>query len=158
MNELVCKIVVKKFIGKEYKNGSSFNLTDKDGYFSASLHLCFKIGDLLRLVFVHGYEYDFSDSYEKRFYFTTSDNGRFIYKNTELTELHDDELTFIKNIKDNLQNYLLKTLIFMFDTDYINNLPKAYTFLLCNKTKKQFPRDISKLIIKKLLFFLPQKK
>ncbi len=64
----------------------------------------------------------------------------------------------MKNIKDNLHNYLLETLKFMFDTDYIDNLPKAYTFLLCNKTKKQFSRDISKLIIKKLLFFLPQKK
>ncbi len=156
MNKLVCKMVVRKFIGKEYKNGSSFNLTDKDDDFSASLHLCFKIGNLIGLVFIHGYEYDFSDSYEKRFYFNCVGGQRiFIFKNTELTGLtglHDGELTFMKNIKDNLHNYLLETLKFMFDTDYIDNLPKAYTFLLSNYKNKIFPKEIAKLIAKKLLF------
>jgi hypothetical protein len=40
------------------------------------------------------------------------------------------------------------------ETDYLHNLPKATTFYLCSKI---FPRDISKIIYKKILFFLPTK-
>jgi hypothetical protein len=57
-------------------------------------------------------------------------------------------------------NYINK---FLWTTPYIFVLPKAYTFLLCNRTTKIFPRDIAKLITHKILFFflkkfLPQKK
>jgi len=39
------------------------------------------------------------------------------------------------------------------NTDYLDNLPKAYTFLLCSP----FCRDITKLITKKILFFSNEK-
>ncbi len=39
----------------------------------------------------------------------------------------------------------------LYDTDYLHNLPKATTFYLCSKI---FPRDIAKIIYKKILFFL----
>ncbi len=51
-------------------------------------------------------------------------------------------------------NYINK---FLWTTPYIFVLPKAYTFLLCNRTTKIFPRDIAKLITHKILFFLPPK-
>ncbi len=40
------------------------------------------------------------------------------------------------------------------ETNYLNNLPKTYTFLLCNKKNNTFCRDISKIIAHKILFFL----
>ncbi len=40
----------------------------------------------------------------------------------------------------------------LYDTDYLHNLPKATTFYLCTRTT--FPRDIAKIIYKKILFFL----
>lgn len=43
---------------------------------------------------------------------------------------------------------------FLYTTTYLPSLPLAYTFLLCNRTKKQFPKEIAKLITQKLLFFL----
>ncbi len=44
------------------------------------------------------------------------------------------------------------TVYSQFYLNYFANLPKAYSFLLSNKTKKQFPRDIAKLIAYKILF------
>ncbi len=41
------------------------------------------------------------------------------------------------------------------ETDYLEHITSARMFLLC--TKKIFPRDISKIIYKKILFFLPTK-
>ena len=58
----------------------------------------------------------------------------------------------LKNIQKEY-NYIIK----IFTTDYLLTLSKAYTFLLCNCITKKFPRDIAKLIVHKLLFFLPQK-
>ncbi len=48
--------------------------------------------------------------------------------------------------KDKIENLCSKT-------NYLDNLPKAYTFLLCSP----FCRDITKIITKKILFF-PMKK
>ncbi len=57
----------------------------------------------------------------------------------------------------NAYNYVINNYNFLSTTTYIEKLPLAYTFLLCNHTTKKFPRDIAKLIVHKLLFFLPQK-
>lgn len=40
-----------------------------------------------------------------------------------------------------------------YTTNYLNNLPKTYTFLLCNKKSNTFCRDITKIIATKILFF-----
>lgn len=128
---------------------------DSDGEFSSVLDLRFKIGNLKELYITCAYDYDFHETYENQFYFTykCENQTRYISVKSNLTGLNTDEISFIKNIKDNLLNYLRETLIFMFDTDYIDNLPKAYTFLLCNSFVRQFPRDIAKLITHKILFF-----
>jgi len=39
-------------------------------------------------------------------------------------------------------------------TDNYINKQKAYLFLLCNRKTNQFPRDIAKMIINKILFFI----
>lgn len=57
-----------------------------------------------------------------------------------------------KNI-DELYNYIKSNYEFLFTSTYLHSLPKAYTFLLCNSITRMFPRDIAKLITKKLLFF-----
>lgn len=44
------------------------------------------------------------------------------------------------------------------NTDYLHNLPKTYTFLLCNKKRKTFCLDIEKLIATKILFFKIEKR
>lgn len=62
----------------------------------------------------------------------------------------------VENIKS-VSEYALQIYNFISCTTYIYCLPLAYTFLLCNKTKKQFPKDIAKLIVHKILFFLQQK-
>ena len=47
--------------------------------------------------------------------------------------------------------YRLKNLCYY--NNYLDNLPKAYTFLICNKKNNIFCRDISKIIAQKILFF-----
>jgi hypothetical protein len=70
------------------------------------------------------------------------------------------------DISDKLQTYLnpenIKSLFdklfrikkLCFSTNYLDNLPKAYTFILCSP----FCQDITKIIAHKILFFLPRKK
>ncbi len=57
-----------------------------------------------------------------------------------------------------LKQYCADCYDFLYTTTYLPSLPLAYTFLLCNKTKKLFPKEIAKLIAHKLLFFLPPNK
>lgn len=52
-----------------------------------------------------------------------------------------------------LLTYILRMLYLCTETNYLNNLPKAYTFLLCNKKSNTFCRDITKIIAQKILFF-----
>ena len=75
--------------------------------------------------------------------------------NEELREYKNVIEFFTKpeNIKE-ICSYAIRISKFLYDTTYIVSLPKAYTFLLCNKKNKIFPRDISKLIAYKILFFL----
>ncbi len=58
---------------------------------------------------------------------------------------------------DDFIKFVIKKYNRLYKTQYYNNLPKAYTFLLSNSKNKIFPKEIAKLIAKKLLFFLPQK-
>jgi len=62
----------------------------------------------------------------------------------------------LENIS-NIYNYIDENYKFLYFTTYIQKLPLAYTFLLSNNKNKIFPREIAKLIVRKLLFFLPQK-
>jgi len=57
----------------------------------------------------------------------------------------------------NIYNYIDENYKFLYLTTYIQKLPLAYTFILSNNKNKIFPREIAKLIVRKLLFFLPQK-
>jgi hypothetical protein len=65
------------------------------------------------------------------------------------------------NKKENIKNlceYVLQQHELLYCTPYIYHLQSSYTFLLCNKKNKIFPKEISKLIINKLLFFWWEKK
>lgn len=62
----------------------------------------------------------------------------------------------LDNIKE-FCDYIKHTFNFLYLTTYIPSLTKAYTFLLSNNKNKIFPKEIAKLIVCKLLFFLPPK-
>jgi hypothetical protein len=58
----------------------------------------------------------------------------------------------LENIKEFCE-YLCNISALLYKTPYIYSLPLAYTFLLCNKSTNTFPKDITKLIGHKILFF-----
>ncbi len=59
----------------------------------------------------------------------------------------------LENIS-NIYNYIDENYEFLYLTTYIQKLPLAYTFILSNNKNKIFPREIAKLIVRKLLFFI----
>jgi hypothetical protein len=73
----------------------------------------------------------------------------------EHIEKYKDFINYFKNGKNRTDfiNYYLDIYNLVHNTDYLILLPKAYTFLICNKKNKLFPRGVDKIIINKLLFF-----
>lgn len=59
----------------------------------------------------------------------------------------------VENIKNCIE-YATWVHNLVYRTPYIYTLPKAYAFLLCNSYSRTFPKDITKLIVHKLLFFI----
>ncbi len=81
-------------------------------------------------------------------------------QNLEDTEIEQTNLAeiykYYKN-PENLKNFfdkLIRIKKLCENTNYLDNLPKAYTFILCSPFPTSLPRDITKIIIKKILFFL----
>jgi len=100
-------------------------------------------------IYIIDEEFDIRYSIEEIKYYTTVS-----YKKKYKTAIqHFSEKINIVNLCE----YAAQIYNLINHTTYIYCLPKAYTFLLCNKTKKQFPKEIAKLIAHKILFFLPQK-
>ncbi len=97
----------------------------------------------------------------KNKYYTIYDTGGniFDFNGTEIYEEYKNTIEFFtkpENVKE-ICSYAIRISKFLYDTTYIVSLPKAYTFLLCNRTTKIFPKEIAKLITHKILFFLSQK-
>lgn len=71
------------------------------------------------------------------------------------SDISDELLTYLnpENIKS-LFDKLFRIKKLCFSTNYLDNLPKAYTFILCSP----FCQDITKIIAHKILFFLGRKK
>ena len=74
-----------------------------------------------------------------------------VEKISELLKIHDTH-SYINNEIDELCRYISAFRKILDTTDYIKHISSARMFMLCSK--KTFPRDISKIIYKKILFFL----
>ncbi len=87
------------------------------------------------------------------FYFTKCNICKTIYsdgRSNKESDIPDELQTYLnpENIKS-LFDKLFRIKKLCFSTNYLDNLPKAYTFILCSP----FCQDITKLITKKILFF-----
>ncbi len=85
-----------------------------------------------------------------------------VYKNLKDIKIQDEHIESILNLiqlfkssvekLDDICRYIHAFETMMNKTDYIKYISSARMFMLCSK--KTFPRDISKIIYKKILFFL----
>lgn len=176
LNELIsetekCKRLAyfyfNKFIKKKYN--FEFYCDDGDDYNEFSEDYCnFYIGRPYHNHVRINYRYNFGKSNVQvlllttKKYYTIYDTGgnTFDFNGTEIYEEYKNTIEFFtkpENVKE-ICSYAIRINKFLYDTTYIVSLPKAYTFLLSNKKNKIFPKEIAKLIVHKLLFFLPQKK
>lgn len=86
--------------------------------------------------------------------------------NTDIYKPLDEELQHFVSFKkyedaDERKKYFdyqSELLTLYLCTKYLDNLPKAYTFILSSSSTKTFCRDITKLIAHKILFFIFQEK
>jgi hypothetical protein len=85
------------------------------------------------------------------FYGNIDIKPEYVEKISELLKIHNTH-SYINNEIDELCRYISAFRKILDKTDYIKHISSARMFMLCSK--KTFPRDISKIIYKKILFFL----
>jgi hypothetical protein len=78
-----------------------------------------------------------------------------IKQHSSYKEEHKDIILYFMNEMKIIEfiKYFMNIYKLVHETDYLISLPKAYTFLICNKKNKLFPRGVDKIIINKLLFY-----
>ena len=61
---------------------------------------------------------------------------------------------YVRTNRESMYKFIREMYRDIYETDNYINKQKAYLFLLCNSKTNQFPRDIAKMIINKILFFI----
>lgn len=61
---------------------------------------------------------------------------------------------YVQTNRESMYKFIREMYRDIYETDNYINKQKAYLFLLCNSKTNQFPRDIAKMIINKILFFI----
>lgn len=161
-NSYLCKFVNKKYNINVIDIEKDKDTTGKYEFNAISLYLKYN-----RYIYIQNYNNKISTYIKTRFH------NFYLYK-YDGTEINIENLikfksslrqylpTLIYFMKlDNIvnaYNYVINNYNFLSTTKYVEKLPLAYTFLLCNKKNKIFPKEIAKLIAYKILFFGGRKK